>query len=571
MLRLIAAGIAALGGIAWFTGAVVPVAGILVSSGLTLALVVRLRWHATAGGAIAMGIATHLVGWGLSVQNGGRVEWGAIFFVVTTVQLRYESAAAVLPSIAFYIAQHTAQFCLLRAGVSLDFIWDGAYQVVPSILAVSLAVLQGSVVIEISRALNRRHEAMLTATTELADRAAHDVSERIKAAEAINDMRQQLHDAIEAIGSGFALFDADDCLIQVNSAYRSYYPKISEFFTPGTSYREIARAYLIAFPEYASGVDLEAAVETWVAARVERTNTKEFNLGDRWLLLQDRPTASGGRVSMRTDISHLKQIQRDLEEARMKAEAANTAKSEFLARMSHELRTPLNSIIGFSRLVKSNKQGTLSSKDIMYLDRVSTNGQHLLALINDILDLSRIEAGKMPIIIEDIDCNALVFETIKMLEGQTINDGVRLVTLASPRHLNLSTDAAKLKQILINLIGNALKFTATGSVTVSVEHAEDQRDVVVFAVCDTGAGIPAERLQAIFEAFEQADGTTTRQYGGTGLGLTICRTLCSLINATLTVESEVGVGSTFRVTCAPMNRRPTPLSRSTLSNQLVTA
>ncbi len=386
---------------------------------------------------------------------------------------------------------------------------------------------------------------------------AHDVSDRLRAAEAISTMRQQLLEALEAIDAGFALFDAEDRVIQVNSAYRAYYKEIEDKFEPGTPYIEIARAYLTAFPEYAGGLPFAEAVQSWVSARNERANTKEFQQANRWLLLQDRPTASGGRVSLRTDISHLKHIQRELEEARSKAEQANRAKSEFLARMSHELRTPLNSIIGFSRLVKSNKHGALSAKDVNFLERVSSNGEHLLALINDILDLSRIEAGRMPLLVEEIDCNALVLETVRMLEDQSHGD-VRLLAYVSPRQLNVSTDSSKLRQVLINLVGNAVKFTARGTITVRVDKSEEVPGGVVFSVTDTGVGIPADRLQAIFEAFEQADGTTTRQYGGTGLGLTISRSLCELIHATLTVESEVGVGSVFRVTCTPMMRRPTP-------------
>ena len=161
-------------------------------------------------------------------------------------------------------------------------------------------------------------------------------------------------------------------------------------------------------------------------------------------------------------------------------------------------------------------------------------------------------------LVEEIDCNAMVVETVRMFLGHSASSAVSVIAHGSPQQLNLSTDASKLRQVLINLIGNALKFTTNGSVTVSVNVEPERRGHVVFTVTDTGIGIPADRLHAIFEAFEQADGTTSRQYGGTGLGLTISRTLCDLINATLTVESSVGVGSTFRVTCAPVVRRFTP-------------
>lgn len=678
MLHLIAAGAAATCGLALSRHSFIPAVWVLTGLGLAIAFWVAEQWRATRGGAIALGIAAHLIGWALSVQIGSRIEWGAVFFVTTTVQLRYEDARAVLPSIGLYLAQHLSQWALLSAGVPLGFLWTGDFNLTSSLLAMALAIVQGSVIVEIARVLTRQHEHAIHANIELAERAthadaqsaalqrteaimrgviggsedgvavydtkgrvlvwnprmeaitgvrasmalnrlrdevygtdaartealasalrgtpahvnnvafydtvthapgmldiaylplrdaegqvigafkvAHDVSERIRTAEAISTTRQQLLEAIEAIDAGFALFDADDRVIQVNSAYRSYYSEIDAQFAPGTPYVDIARAYLTVFPEYTGGQPLDDAVRSWVAARTERANTKEYQQGDRWLLLQDRPTASGGRVSLRTDITNLKRIQRELEEARSRAEEANRAKSEFLARMSHELRTPLNSIIGFSRLVKSNRQGTLAPRDVAFLDRVASNGEHLLTLINDILDLSRIEAGRMPVLIEEIDCNALILDTIRMLEGQAALGPVRVMAHVSQSQLNLRSDAAKLRQVLINLVGNALKFTAQGTITVSVSQGEDDRDQVIFAVTDTGIGIAPERLHAIFDAFEQADGTTSRQYGGTGLGLSISRTLCELINARLTVESEVGVGSTFRITCNPMQRRST--------------
>ncbi|MDZ7632820.1 MAG: ATP-binding protein [Gemmatimonadaceae bacterium] len=692
MLRLLAAGLLATAGLALSRHSLIPAVWVLAGIGVAIAGVASTRWRGTRSGAVALGLSAHFVGWALSVQLGSRIEWGAIFFVVTTVQLRFEDARAILPSIGLYLLQHLAQWGLLSAGVELGFLWSGEFSLASSMLAMTLAVVQSAVIVEITRALNRRHESAIHAGIELAERAAqadaqatalqrteaimrgviggsedgvavydadgcillwnprmevitgipasmavgrareqvyttdaartdalrsalsgtpahvnnvafrdakagtagvldiaylplrdadgtvigafkvaHDVSDRIRTEEAITTTRQQLLEAIEAIEAGFALFDADDRVIQANSAYRAYYKEVEAQLAPGTPYIEIARAYLTMFPEYAAGLPLDEAVASWVAARNERTNTKEYQQGDRWLLLQDRPTASGGRVSLRTDITNLKRIQRELEEARSRAEDANRAKSEFLARMSHELRTPLNSIIGFSRLVKSNRQGTLSPKDITFLDRVATNGEHLLSLINDILDLSRIEAGKMPILIEEIDCNAMILETTRMLEGEAAQGSVKIVPHISQTQLNLTTDPSKLRQVLINLIGNALKFTARGTITVAVEQSTSERDKVVFSVTDTGIGIPPTRLAAIFDAFEQADGTTSRQYGGTGLGLTISRTLCDLINATLTVESEVGVGSTFRVTCAPMVRRHTPLGgRPTRSMQAVT-
>ena len=272
----------------------------------------------------------------------------------------------------------------------------------------------------------------------------------------------------------------------------------------------------------------------------------------------------GGLIAFYEGITrrkHAEMALRDSEErlrvALHGAEAASRAKSDFLARMSHELRTPLNSIIGFANVLRKNRQGTLRPAEVNYLERVYANGTHLLGIINDILDLSKVEAGKVEVTVAPVDLGALVRETLAELAGEP-HPGVALCAEVPPG-ATVETDAAKLKQVVINLVGNALKFTERGSVTVCVEtDAAGQARAIL--VRDTGIGIPQDRRQAIFEAFEQAEATTARRYGGTGLGLAITRSLCALLGARLSVESDVGVGSTFRVAFAarPALARPLP-------------
>ena len=233
--------------------------------------------------------------------------------------------------------------------------------------------------------------------------------------------------------------------------------------------------------------------------------------------------------------------------ARQNAEAANQAKSQFLTNMSHELRTPLNSVIGFANIMAKNKAGHLNPQEISYLDRIVANGKHLLFLINQILDLSKIEAHKVQLDWHTVDLPALIRETISQLEPQAQAKHLRLETQLPATMTPLVTDDAKLKQVLINLIGNALKFTARGGVTVRVDREEGTGRPCRIAVTDTGVGIAAERLGAIFEAFEQAESGTTRKYGGTGLGLTISRALCDLLGYRLEVASELGQGSMFSI------------------------
>jgi signal transduction histidine kinase len=229
------------------------------------------------------------------------------------------------------------------------------------------------------------------------------------------------------------------------------------------------------------------------------------------------------------------------QEARAAAEAANRAKSAFLANMSHELRTPLNAIMGFTRIVRRKGETVLPQKQIENLDKVLVSAEHLLGLINTVLDISKIEAGRMDVQASDIDLAALV--TLVVASAQPLlRPEVELVTDLDSSLPRLHTDSDKLKQILINLLSNAAKFTHRGRITVS---AQTDSQTVWVQVRDTGIGLSAEALGRIFEEFEQADSSTTRQYGGTGLGLAISRRLARLLGGDLTATSAAGAGSAF--------------------------
>ena len=240
----------------------------------------------------------------------------------------------------------------------------------------------------------------------------------------------------------------------------------------------------------------------------------------------------------------LRRVQGELEDRAQELQRSSRYKSEFLANMSHELRTPLNSALILAKLLGDNPQGNLTPEQVKFADSIYSSGNDLLVLINDILDIAKVEAGKLELVIEDVSLPLLTDSlamTFTPLAGQK-QLAFRIETEPGAPAM-LTTDRQRVEQILKNLLSNALKFTEHGEVSLKVSGGPDGG--AVFAVTDSGIGIPVAQQEAIFEAFRQADGTTSRRYGGTGLGLSISRDLTRLVGGTLTVKSTPGTGSTF--------------------------
>ena len=241
----------------------------------------------------------------------------------------------------------------------------------------------------------------------------------------------------------------------------------------------------------------------------------------------------------------------ELDDARRAAEEANRAKSIFLSNMSHELRTPLNSIIGYSDMILEELEVAAPAQIEIDLQRIRSAGRHLLNIINNVLDLSKIEAGRMMLDLEHVSVAALVHDVLATTQPLAAQGQNTLRVMLPEAAVEIYTDATKLRQILINLLSNAAKFTQHGSITLTARlHAER----LIFEVADTGIGIDPQALPLLFQPFTQADSSTTRKYGGTGLGLTITRHFCRLLGGDIDVESVVGQGSRFTVSLPLMGR-----------------
>jgi len=359
--------------------------------------------------------------------------------------------------------------------------------------------------------------------------------------------RRTIAAALEAISDGFVLYDPDDRILVANSKYCEIFSSHSPSELRGKSFREVLEQNL------ASGqADLEGmSPQEWLKDRLRRHRdpaglSDEKRVGDKWVRITKRKILDGGTVAVYTDITELKQRQVELERAKSKAESASEAKSHFLASMSHELRTPLNAIIGYSEMLIEEARDHEDDDLVPDLEKIASAGRHLLSLINDILDLSKIEANKMEVFLETFDLTDLlrdVSATVAPLMAKNRNEFIQdldgdLGTLHS--------DQTKLRQNLFNLLSNAAKFTSGGQVQLSVRRENRANgDWLVFKVSDTGIGMTPEQQDRLFNAFTQADASTTRNYGGTGLGLSITRSFCRMIGGVIKVDSEVGKGSVF--------------------------
>ncbi|MGI4975347.1 MAG: response regulator [Janthinobacterium lividum] len=275
----------------------------------------------------------------------------------------------------------------------------------------------------------------------------------------------------------------------------------------------------------------------------------------RWMAARGVPVlddggALEGWVGTHTDITHRKRAEAELETARDTAEAANRAKSQFIANMSHELRTPLSAVIGYSEMLEEEVEELGQMQLLGDLKKINSNARHLLSLISDVLDISKIEANRMTVFAETVVVSELVASVASTVDSLVAKKGNTLVVEADAELGTLHSDTVKIRQCLFNLLGNAAKFTEGGRITLAVRRergggVEGERDWLSFAVRDSGIGMTTEQVGRLFQRFSQADESTTRQYGGTGLGLAITQGFARLLGGDVVVTSQPGHGSTF--------------------------
>lgn len=366
-----------------------------------------------------------------------------------------------------------------------------------------------------------------------------DITARVQAEHELKQSQETLQEALHTIGEAFVLYDEDDRLLLCNDQYRKAYPAVADLMKPGIRFETLIRTWVERVPSITQGED----PQRWVARRLKAHQEGQLVIQQaemgRWFKIFERKTPRGMTTGFRVDITELVQ-------ARQAAEAANVSKSRFLATMSHELRTPMNGMLGMAQLLMSAPLSEAQTRE--YAKTIYQSGQALLTLLNDILDLSKIESGKLTLekgrvrpvdLLRDIRA---LFQISAEQKGLKLN--VRWRGRGNPTFMG---DPHRIRQMLTNLVNNAIKFTESGEITVEANAIASDNGPwqLAFSVTDTGIGIEQSQLGRLFQPFSQVDNSTTRQYGGSGLGLSIVSQLAKAMGGRSGVESAPGQGSRF--------------------------
>ena len=380
----------------------------------------------------------------------------------------------------------------------------------------------------------------------LAKAAAREATAVDREARARQTAEARLLNAFESAPAAFALYDSDDRLVLSNSVYRSFFASIKNLIVPGKTFQELSEA-AVKCRAFADEHPDEREFLRW------RMDQHRLGIGEpvlqlrdgRWILMRERRTDEGDTVLFYSDITPLKEREAQLGLARQQAEQASQAKTAFLANMSHELRTPLNAIIGFSEMIERKVLGPISENYRQYGEIVRASGQHLLAIINDILDIAKLNAGKTELHIEPVDINRTIVEAIAIISRKADTAGIAIVKNLASQATVVEADPVRIRQVLLNVLANAVKFTPAGG-RIDVSTTVTPTDLQI-AVKDTGVGMAPEDIPRALEPFTQVGRERALSQEGTGLGLPISKTLVELHGGRLEISSAPKQGTTVTI------------------------
>ena len=368
----------------------------------------------------------------------------------------------------------------------------------------------------------------------------------------LNARLSRLRDGISQMGAGFSIWDSDDRLVLRNQRMREILSHITGDIQQGVCFTDLVRRETPFVLTIGDGKD----PDEWAAARMSRHRNPAgpfeiaFTNG-RFVQVWEEKTGEGGIVSLYLDITDRKRAEDELRQAKEAAESANQSKSQFLANMSHELRTPLNAVLGFSEVMMSEIMGPLGDRRYHeYAKDIHDAGSHLLDIIDDILDMSKIEAGHFALDAQWIDVADLIGETLRLIGARAREGGLTVVREIEPNLPPLYADLRSVKQILLNLLGNAVKFTPSGGKVTVAARLLPSRGLAL-SVSDTGLGIAAQDIPQALKPFGQIERALSRRHGGVGLGLPLSKHLAELHDGTLEIASEPGKGTNVSVYFPP--------------------
>ena len=352
---------------------------------------------------------------------------------------------------------------------------------------------------------------------------------------------QRVRDALDNLAEGLLILDTKCNILLANSSFAKVLGKDSD--------KLIGRKTKSLGIKTEGMAPWESALSEKRLVSNERVTLENSEEEERCYLVNCSPLLGHkgnycGVMVTFDDVTQLEESRNQLQVARDEADAANQAKSDFLANMSHEIRTPMNAILGFADVLRRGMEETPEQR-MEYLNTIHSNGSHLIELINEILDLSKVEAGKLELEMREFSLPELVYGVVQVLSSKAMQKDIELdykITGKIPSQI--TSDSTRIRQILINLVGNAVKFTDLGQVVLACDY---QNDSIQFDIIDTGIGMNDEQMAKIFDPFSQADSSVTRRFGGTGLGLSICKKFAEALDGSISVSSEPGVGTTFSV------------------------